>query len=962
MSGITTGVGIFSGIDTGNLIEQLIAVESRPKIQFQQRILSLQLLQGGYLDINSKLSALQSAAASFRTQKTFSSKTATSSNESSLTATAGVGATQGTYSFIVDRLVSTRQLLSRGFADRDATALDAGSFVFESSAGRLDREIKLADLNGGQGVERGEFTITAGSNTYTVDVSTAANVSEVIETINGSGAGVSASVQDGSIVLSSSQAFTVADATGSATATTLGIAGASSTSGSSEVLTGSQVYRLSTDAALSILNDGNGVYSNDQFSTSRYDFIISVNDGSGATDVKVNIGPIYETVDDETTATEAAATTVGTVIDRINTALSDAGFGDVTAEIDSAGTGLRIDDGGNTTWSITVGENTALTTPSTTAADLGLLTISGTTRDGTQVLSGLNTTLVSNLNGGSGLSGDGTIDFTDRNGVGFTSDVSGLTTVSAAIAQINADAEAAGADIAVTLNEAGTGLLVTDTSGGSSNLIVTGSSAGDLGIDTGAAGVADDSVLGTSLQHAYVTGATRLADLNDGQGIGTGKFTVTDGFGASHRVNIGESVKTVAELIAQINGQTSASGLKIHARINDNGDGVVIEEDTDGGPAGTLAIKIEDTEGSVAKNLRLEGEASGTDADNFINGSSETTIEFDASDTLDDIVTKINNADAGVAVTVINDQSSSTPYRLSIVSRRSGTAGRFTLDTQGFDLGVQVLDRGTDARVFFGSSDPAKGVLLQSSTNTLDQVLTGVTIDLKGTSSDPVELNVATNTDAIETNIQAFVDAFNGVITRIDEQTKYDTETKKRGTLLGDSTVIGLRQTLFNMILGTGDNLEGQYTSLNEVGVRIGTSGQLEFNRDRFRDVLAEDPQAVADLFQKRDLTDNKGPQEIAPGVFVSGGFVNDEFSALGVAGKIEELVKGYINSIDGILTERNRTINDQIKAQQDRIAAFDVRLQSRREILSRQFLAMEQAIAQIQTQQSALLGLGLNG
>jgi len=962
MSGITTGTGIFSGIDTAGLIDQLIAIDSRPKTQMQQRILNLQIIQSAYLDINSRLSALQTSASAFRTQKTFSSKSASSSNEGALTASAGVGASEGTYSFIVDRLVSTRQLLSRGFADRDSTALNAGSFVFEGSAGRLDREIKLADLNGGQGIERGEFSIAVGSSTFTVDVSTAATVDEVIDEINGSGSGVTASVQDGSIVLSSGQAFTVADASGSNTATTLGIAGASSTSGSGEVLTGSQVYRLSTDTALSVLNDGNGVYSNDEFSTTRYDLVVTVNDGSGDTDVKVNIGPVYETVDDETTEIEAAATTVGTVIDRINAALSDAGFADLTAEVDSTGTGLRIDDGGHSGWSITVGENESLSSPSTTAADLGLLSVSGTTRDGTRILAGLNTTLVSNLNGGAGLGGDGTIDFTDRNGTGFTSDISGLTTISAVLAQINADAETAGAGITVSLNEAGTGLLVTDTSGGSSNLIVTGSSANDLGIDTGATGVADDTVLGTSLQHAYVTGATRLGDLNNGEGIGTGKFRITDGLGASHVVNIGDNVKTVAALIAQINGQTSASGLKVHARVNDTGDGVVIEEDTGGDPAGTLAIKVEDTEGSVAKNLRLAGEASGTDADNYIDGSYETTVEFEVSDTLDDIADKINQSDAGVSVSVINDQSSSTPYRLSMVSRRSGTAGRFTLDTQGFNLGVETLDRGQDARVFFGSSDPAKGVLLQSSTNTLDQVITGVTIDLKGTTSDPVELHVATDTETIETAVQGFVDAFNAVITRIDEQTKYDTETKQKGSLLGDSTVIGLRQTLFNMILGSGDNLDGQYTSLNEVGVRVGSSGQLEFDHDRFRGALAEDPQAVADLFEKRDLADNKGKQEVSPGVFVSGGFVDDEFSALGVPGKIEELVKGYVNSIDGILTQRNRTIDDQIKDQQDRIDALDVRLQARREVLQRQFLAMEQAIAQIQTQQSALSGLGLNG
>ena len=60
------------------------------------------------------------------------------------------------------------------------------------------------------------------------------------------------------------------------------------------------------------------------------------------------------------------------------------------------------------------------------------------------------------------------------------------------------------------------------------------------------------------------------------------------------------------------------------------------------------------------------------------------------------------------------------------------------IDTNGFDLGLETLETGTDARVFLGSTDPAKAILLQSSTNTMDQVISGVTIDLNRGVSDSV--------------------------------------------------------------------------------------------------------------------------------------------------------------------------------------------------------------------------------
>src|SRR5690606_17853171 len=117
----------------------------------------------------------------------------------------------------------------------------------------------------------------------------------------------------------------------------------------------------------------------------------------------------------------------------------------------------------------------------------------------------------------------------------------------------------------------------------------------------------------------------------------------------------------------------------------------------------------------------------------------------------------------------------------------SGTAGRFILDTNGFDLALQTLSEGDDARVFFGSNDPASALLVTSSTNTLDDLIAGVSIDLNTSSEDPVTLNVSRDVAAIEDKINGFVSAFNTLIGRIDNQTRYDDETETKGPLLGDS-------------------------------------------------------------------------------------------------------------------------------------------------------------------------------
>ena len=85
MSGITSGVGLFSGINTQQIIEQLLAVEARPRQLAQARVAQLQQQQAGYLDINSRLLTLRTAASKFRTALTFDQMGATSSNQEILT-------------------------------------------------------------------------------------------------------------------------------------------------------------------------------------------------------------------------------------------------------------------------------------------------------------------------------------------------------------------------------------------------------------------------------------------------------------------------------------------------------------------------------------------------------------------------------------------------------------------------------------------------------------------------------------------------------------------------------------------------------------------------------------------------------------------------------------------------------------------------------------------------------------
>jgi flagellar hook-associated protein 2 len=954
MSGITSGIGLFSGIDTQSLIDQLLSVSARPRALAEQRLVQLQVRQSAYLAINTSLNALKNASSVFRTSSVFDAKSVTVSDPTLLTASADKNAVAGNYNFIVDRLVSTQQYLSRGFADLDVSGLNAGSWSFESVDARLDRDVSLSALNGGAGVSRGTIIVRdSDGDEATIDLSRAGTVNEVLDAINNSTAiDVTARVEDGKFVLDG--ATTVTSGTGFSTAESLGLDASSANLVGGE-LVGATVYGLGSTTSLASLNDGNGVNFGNDVGENRYDFIINVDmDGAGGDDaieVRVNIGSEWAFEDDELVETATRVTTVGGVVDRINAALTAAtGVSGVSASIDASNGRIVLSAGGGVDLEVTE-KVTGASGQATTARDLGLLGSGTGGLNGDRVLAGLNTTLMRNLNGGAGLSGDA-LDFTLRSGDALSiSGLSGASTFAEMVSLINDDATNAGRIVA-SLNDTGTGITLTDTTGGANNLIIGGSAAAELGVETDVAGVAANSVRGEDLEHRYISESTLVGSLNGGKGIGEGKFRITDANGTIAEITVDESVQTLGHLIKRIND----ASIGVTARINDTGDGLLIEEEVPGGGSpGAVKIKIEDVTGSVAKGLRLAKEADDTGADNVLDGSYETTLEFEATDTLSDILKKINDSGAGVRASVINDGAGVNPYRLSISSNQSGTAGRFVLDSGDFDLALDSLDEGQDARVFFGSSDAARGVLLTSSTNTLDGVVTGVTINLKAASEEPVSITVTQDSESIESRITQMVDAFNSLVTRIGSSTQYVEETNQRGPLLGDGTTIALRNALFNEILGKNQGFGGTFDDLTDVGLSVGSGGKLAFDKETFRNAMEQDAAAVEDLFTRRTVDPDGNTIDLGDGITGRDPDAPTRYSELGVIPRIEQFIETYISSVDGVLTRKNESLNSQIALQRSRIESINKRLESKRDILTRQFIAMEQAIGQLQSQQGSL-------
>ncbi len=814
MAGITSGVGLASGLPTKDIIDQLMSLEARPKTLLQARISTTNSQKLAYTDLAARLTSIRLSATTFKKSATFQQASATSSDQSILTATAASGASKGTFQFQVARLVSAQQSVSAGFADTASQKVGAGTLTIEMGGGEISSQTLLSNLNGGKGVARGAFRITDRSGrTGVIDISAAYSLDDVVRKINTSlDISVKASIVGDHLVITdltgqAASNLIVTDLGSGTSAMDLGIA----SSVASATLTGNDINYLGRATSLADLNDGRGVRN----AKGAPDFQIT--DANGA---NYNV-------------TVKGLTTVGAVIDAINTASGGA----VVASTVAGSNGIRLTDttGGGGTLAVSA-LNSSLA-----AHDLGIDQAAvGTTITGRDVIASINSVLLSSLRGGSGLS-LGTVDFTDRTGASATVDFSGAKTVADVLDLINGS----GIGIAASLKESGNGIQITDTTSGTGNLIIADNSsttAAELGI-AGTFGTATAAAQGANLQRQWVGVNTLLSTFNGGAGVSPGKFKITNSAGTSSEIDLTQGNEvTVQDVIDEINSKN----ISVTASINANGDGLLLT-DSAGGPS---AMKVEEAGGRTAADLNILGTATGT----TINGSWEKTITLTNIDTLASAQQKINDLGFGVSASIINDGSGASPFRLSLAARNTGREGRVVFDAGTSSVQTRNLVEAQDAVVFYGASGGSQPLIITSSTNQLTNVIKGVTIDLHSASSAPVSLSVSDNPDAIISELKKFVDNFNGMVDKLHDLTSFDAGANKKGTLLGESTVQQVETELYAAVQVIVAGV-GQYKILADVGVKTISGAKLEVDEDKFKAAYAKDPDAVKNLF----ITADKG-------------------------------------------------------------------------------------------------------
>ncbi|MEX0718766.1 MAG: flagellar filament capping protein FliD [Planctomycetaceae bacterium] len=899
MSGLSVGTGLISGLNTRELIDALIEVQRTAVVRLASRAVTHQTTQTALKSFEAMMLSLASAGQQLGQKANFGQVGVNNSHPELLTVKASNAATPGTYHFQAVRTAATHTVLSKGFANSGLQAVGAGTLTI-AGGGELTQPTPLDALNGGQGVRRGTIRITDRSGAFAdFDLATAYTVRDVVDAINlHDDLAVTASVQDGRLVLEDTSGgggnLTVTDRGGGFAAADLGILA----SVAADTLSGDDVYVATGDFTLAQINDGNPPRQ-----VVGTDFLITLGDD---TELAIDLEGTF---------------TLSELVAKINNHEDNAGK--LLAELVDGRLRLTDQSGGGGTSDFAVTDAPG----ASVVRELGLdVAEDGGVITGNRLAAGMNSVLLRNLNGGQGIATPGSIRITDRAGGVATIDLSDAQTLDDVLSAINSATIAGGGNLAVfaRIDDAGTGIVLEDTSGlGAGDLIVEdladGTVAADLGIaGTFSSGTASSGALGLR----YVNETTQLAGYGpQGKSVPTGSFRIVDSAGNQATITIGSGDADLGAVLKKIN---DAAGISITARLNDTGDGFVLIDEA----AGAGALAVTELTGKTAAGLRLLGEVTvDGDGKQRLTSRLATVIEIDADDTLDDVAEKINAAGGAATAAVIDDGSAFASKRLSLASRNSGAAGRVIVDVQGTSLDLKTVVEGRDALLRVGA-DAAGGFLIANSTNSFKNAATGIDVELLAASTVPATVNVVRENLQAEATIDKFVAAYNMLIDTAAELTKFDSTTGQRGPLQGQSSVQRIVSRLDNLVNRRLFGTDHAVRSLNDLGVRVGAGGKLVFDKERLAEAIRNDPQAVADFF----LTPSTG-----------------------FAAASKSTLESFTDRFTGTFKLEDAALQENIDSLGSRIESLEAILASRRTQLERRFVAMENALGDMLSQQSVL-------
>ncbi|RIX30277.1 flagellar filament capping protein FliD [Amnibacterium setariae] len=335
---------------------------------------------------------------------------------------------------------------------------------------------------------------------------------------------------------------------------------------------------------------------------------------------------------------------------------------------------------------------------------------------------------------------------------------------------------------------------------------------------------------------------------------------------------------------------------------------------------GTIAAWPAPADGSAKPSITLQ-----------VGGGTAKTVTA-ASTNLDDVVAAINGSGTGVTATkvAVGSSNGATQYRLQLRGA-TGDGNGFAVyqgdSTASPALATTQTQTAQSAQItlYKGVAGAEQQVL--SSSNTFDDLLTGVDVTVSAASTATATVSVAADSTAATTSAQALTSSLITLFSGISAASAVTTTTSSSGStsatsgsiFTGDSIVRAVNDSLLS---AATDPVGGR--SPSSIGINLTKDGTISFDKAKFSAAMAADPAGTTSMFQT-------------------------------IAGRVSAAASGASDSYTGTLTQKITSQQSTESSLTKQISDWDTRLAAIQAQYTSQFNALETALNSLSSQASYL-------
>lgn len=319
-----------------------------------------------------------------------------------------------------------------------------------------------------------------------------------------------------------------------------------------------------------------------------------------------------------------------------------------------------------------------------------------------------------------------------------------------------------------------------------------------------------------------------------------------------------------------------------------------------------------------------------------------TDIEISAANTnASAVVNAINQAGAGVSAQLLDTGVEGATDRYKIVlTGQTGASNSFAVssdaaDTTGLNFTTPAGQAAADASV------TVNGVAISRSTNTIDDVIPGMTFDLLGPTTGAVAVQLNRDSSGLKEKVQSLVTAYNNMVSDFGILTgpaSDDEEDIYSGALRGDSTVRSVLSQIRQVFFGESQTAGESITNLRDMGVSVDKDGVVTLDETTLDEALANNFEEVVSALAGRTTEEVDGETVIRQGLGAE------------MASRLRALM-----GPTGIILGQSNSAESQVTRYEEQLEKLETRMEGILERYTKQFAAMESIVGQLTSMRESL-------